>query len=60
MSFNQMETMRLVEKHVIRHGSREWKEIDNLAFKSKRHTLVVAASNVDCTSQKSALNLAPT
>jgi IS605 OrfB family transposase len=30
-----METMRLVEKHVIRKGSREWKEIDDLAFKSK-------------------------
>lgn len=30
-----METMRLVEKHVIRKGSREWKEIDELAFKSK-------------------------
>ena len=31
----QMETMRLVEKHVIRKSSREWKEIDDLAFKSK-------------------------
>ncbi len=30
-----METMRLVEKHVIRKGSREWKEIEGLAFKSK-------------------------
>src|ERR687885_413049 len=30
-----METMRLVEKHVIRKSSREWKEIDDLAFKSK-------------------------
>jgi len=27
--------MRLVEKHVIRKGSQEWKEIDDLAFKSK-------------------------
>ncbi|MBD2125961.1 IS200/IS605 family element transposase accessory protein TnpB [Microcoleus sp. FACHB-1] len=27
--------MRLVEKHVIRKGSREWKEIDDLSFKSK-------------------------
>jgi len=30
-----METMRLVEKHVVRKGSREWKEIDDWAFKSK-------------------------
>ena len=30
-----METMRLVEKHVIRQGSQEWKEIDDLSFKSK-------------------------
>ena len=30
-----METMRLVEKHVIRKGSRNWKEIDDLSFKSK-------------------------
>lgn len=30
-----METMRLVEKHVIRSGTKEWKEIDELAFKSK-------------------------
>lgn len=30
-----METMRLVEKHVIRKVAREWKEIDSLAFKSK-------------------------
>lgn len=30
-----METMRLVEKHIVRQGSREWKEIDGLAFKSK-------------------------
>jgi hypothetical protein len=27
--------MRLVEKHVIRKGCREWKEIDELSFKSK-------------------------
>lgn len=30
-----METMRLVEKHVIRKESQEWKEIDDLPFKSK-------------------------
>ncbi len=30
-----METMRLVEKHVIRQGSQEWEEIDDLSFKSK-------------------------
>lgn len=30
-----METMRLVEKHVIRKGNKDWKEIDDLAFKSK-------------------------
>jgi putative transposase len=30
-----METMRLVEKHVITRGSKEWKEADELSFKSK-------------------------
>lgn len=30
-----METMRLVEKHVVRKCCREWKEIDDLAKKSK-------------------------
>ena len=30
-----MVTMKLVEKHVIRKGSREWKEVDDLSFKSK-------------------------
>jgi len=27
--------MKLVEKHVVRQGTRNWKEIDDLAFKSK-------------------------
>jgi len=27
--------MKLVEKHVVRQGTRKWKEIDDLAFKSK-------------------------
>jgi hypothetical protein len=30
-----METMRLVVRHVIRKGSQNWKEIDDLAFRSK-------------------------
>lgn len=30
-----METMKLVEKHVIRQGTKEWIEVDELAFKSK-------------------------
>src|ERR687886_68818 len=36
MSFSQMETMKLVDKHVVRQSSREWKEIDDLSFKSKK------------------------
>jgi IS605 OrfB family transposase len=30
-----MEMMKLVEKHVIRQGTKEWFEVDELAFKSK-------------------------
>lgn len=30
-----METMRLVERHVVRQGGKNWKEIDDLSFKSK-------------------------
>jgi len=30
-----METMRLVEKHVVRKSCRTWREIDDLALKSK-------------------------
>jgi IS605 OrfB family transposase len=30
-----MEMMKLVEKHVIRQGTKEWVEVDELAFKSK-------------------------
>jgi hypothetical protein len=34
-SYKLMETMKLVERHIIKRSSCYWEEIDQLAFKSK-------------------------
>lgn len=34
-SLSPMETMRLVEKHLIRHATTDWQEVDDLALKSR-------------------------